>query len=194
MLADYERMKQARAAEIRRERDFQASKHQKLADERNAAIRAEFNRQRSGYDNFMAERNAEIDAERNRNQSEYESVMAERNAKIDAEYNRIQSEYERLRTERSAQIAEETEKRRRLLKRRVGWWPLWALALAVAAIVAFYLYAAAASLGDLTALYDGSLGERYAFRYVMSGLSVLRVDSAGVRARRRGAHRRVLGA
>ena len=145
MLADYDRLKQARDEEMRRERDFQASKYRKLSDERNAAMRAEYNRQRSKYESAMAARNAKIDAEyypqrseyerlvaeriaaidaeRNRNQSEYERLAAERNAKIDAEYNRNQSEYERLSTERSAQIAEDAEKRRQRLKRRVGWWP-----------------------------------------------------------------------
>ena len=168
MLAEYDRLKEARDAEIRREFDFHAWKRQELAAERDAAISAEYNRGQSEYGRLAAERVAKIDAEYSQGRSKYESSMSGRNAEIDETHKREMVEYERLSSERNDRIAEETRRRRRRFKRGVDWLPLSAVVLVIAAVVAFLLYEAAAGLESLTALYDGDLGERYAFRYAMS--------------------------
>ena len=167
-LADYNRLKEARDAEIRREYDFKLAKRERWAADRNASIEREYARARSEYETRTADRNASIEREYAQALSEYESRTADRNAYIEREYARQRAEYEKLASDRNAFIERETRERNRLFRRRLGWWPLWAAALATAAIVAFYLYSAVGSLESLTLLYDGALSDRYAFGYVMS--------------------------
>ena len=167
-LSDYNRLKEARDAEIRREYDFEVAEYERLAADRNAAIEREYAPALSEYERLAADRNAAIEREYARERSEYERLAASRNAAIEREYARALSEYERLAADRNAAIEKETRKQNRLFRRRLGWWPMWAAALATVAIVAFYLYSAVESLESLTILYDGTLSDGYAFRYVMS--------------------------
>ena len=174
-LDDCNRLKEARDAEIRREYGFEVAEYERLAADRNAAIEREYAREereyelkRSEYESLAASRNAAIEKEYARALSEYERRTADRNAAIEKEYARERSEYERLAADRNAAIEKETRKQDRLFRRRLGWWPMWAAALATVAIVEFYLYSAVESLESLTILYDGTLSDGYAFRYVMS--------------------------
>lgn len=174
-LSDYNRLKEARDAEIRREYGLAAAERERRAADRNASIEREYAREerayaqkRAEYEKQAADRNLSIEREYARALSEYETRTADRNASIEREYARERAEYERRAADRNAFIERETRERNLLFRRRLGWWPLWAAALATAAIVAFYLYSAVGSLESLTILYDGALSDRYAFGYVMS--------------------------
>ena len=174
-LDDYNSLREARDAEIRREYGFAAAERESLAADRNAAIEREYAREkeeyelkRPEYERQAASRNAAIKREYARALSEYEGRTASRNAFMEREYARALSEYERRTADRNAAIERETRTRNRLFRRRLGWWSMWAAALATVAIVAFYLYSAVESLESLTILYDGALSDGYAFRYVMS--------------------------
>jgi len=145
-LADYNRLKEARDAEIRREYDFEVAECERWAADRDASIEREYARARA----------------------EYERLAVDRDASIKREYAGERAEYERLAADRNAAIEKETRKQNRLFRRRLGWWPMWAAAMATVVIVAFYLYSAVESLESLTILYDGTLSDGYAFRYVMS--------------------------
>ena len=174
-LDDYNRLKEARDAEIRREYGFAVAEYESLAADRNAAIEKEYAREkreydlkRSEYESLAASRNAAIKREYARALSEYEKRTAVRNAFMEREYARALSEYERRTTDRNAAIERETRTRNRLFRSRLGWWPMWSAALATVAIVALCLYSVVESLESLTILYDGTLSDGYAFRYVMS--------------------------